>query len=165
MTRINWTHEKTQMLRELVASGLSYSQIGRQMGVTKNVVIGRAHRMNIRPPSFKQPSADGAVFQPKPIKSKPRGPRRLFGVLVSSPEMKTPPTPLDVLIPPHGADAPVSLHLSLADLGPRQCHYPYGDPLTPELHFCGHPTNGVKNYCEYHHKRCYQPIITESGQG
>lgn len=42
---------------------------------------------------------------------------------------------------------PPSLDLSLLDLTPRTCRWPYGDgPFT----FCGHPCDPVLPYCDYH---------------
>lgn len=44
-----WTPERDEELRRLVATGLSYGLIGRTMGITKNAVIGRAHRLFLDP--------------------------------------------------------------------------------------------------------------------
>ena len=42
-----WTDEMMERLRELVAEGLSASQIGSRLGLTRNSIIGRMSRMKI----------------------------------------------------------------------------------------------------------------------
>lgn len=50
-----WPQEKDDLLRSLWQRGDSSSQIGRAMGITKNAVVGRAHRLRLpaRPSSIK----------------------------------------------------------------------------------------------------------------
>jgi hypothetical protein len=45
---------------------------------------------------------------------------------------------------------------SLMELTPTTCRWPYGDPGTPEFHFCG----GFvwdKTYCKHHHAMAHEP--------
>ena len=44
---MNWTPEQISELRRLWAEGLSTARIGREIGVSKNAVIGRARRMKL----------------------------------------------------------------------------------------------------------------------
>jgi len=44
-----WTEEAVARLRELWASGLSCSAIARELGTSKNAVIGKAHRLKLVP--------------------------------------------------------------------------------------------------------------------
>lgn len=46
---MNWTEEQDATLRQLWSDGLSTAKIGEKMGVTKNAVIGRAHRLALAP--------------------------------------------------------------------------------------------------------------------
>ena len=46
-TRMNWTRERDEELKRLWAQGLSTSRIGDQLGVTKNAVVGRSHRLRL----------------------------------------------------------------------------------------------------------------------
>jgi GcrA cell cycle regulator len=42
-------------------------------------------------------------------------------------------------------------HLSLIDLGPRDCRYPYGGDAEGEaITFCGHPKRRDSSYCTAH---------------
>ncbi|MDP6172868.1 MAG: GcrA family cell cycle regulator [Rhodospirillales bacterium] len=42
-----WTSERVAELSKLWASGLSASEIGRRLGITKNSVIGKARRLDL----------------------------------------------------------------------------------------------------------------------
>jgi len=42
-----WTPERITVLGELWAAGVPTAEIGRQLGLTKNAVVGRVHRMGL----------------------------------------------------------------------------------------------------------------------
>ena len=46
---MSWTDDRVEKLRELLDKGLSASQIAKELaeGVTRNAVIGKAHRMGL----------------------------------------------------------------------------------------------------------------------
>ena len=44
----SWTEERLEMLKALWEEGLSISQIGERLVVTRNAVAGKAHRLNLR---------------------------------------------------------------------------------------------------------------------
>ena len=44
----SWTEERLEMLKALWEEGHSISQIGERLGVTRNAVAGKAHRLNLR---------------------------------------------------------------------------------------------------------------------
>lgn len=56
-----WNPERIVQLTDLWNQGLSTAEIGRRIGVTKNAVVGKAHRLLLTP-------------RPSPLKRKP-GPR------------------------------------------------------------------------------------------
>ncbi len=60
-----WTPDLIDQLSALWDQGLSTAEIGRKLGISKNAVIGKAHRMALTP-------------RPSPLKSPPR--RRVAGV-------------------------------------------------------------------------------------
>ncbi|MFN7610116.1 MAG: GcrA family cell cycle regulator [bacterium] len=49
MSDDNWPLEKIDLLRSLWARGDSGSEIGRIMGISKNAVVGKAHRLRLPP--------------------------------------------------------------------------------------------------------------------
>lgn len=46
---MEWTEETISRLRELWAEGLSTAEIGRRLSITKNAVVGKAHRLSLPP--------------------------------------------------------------------------------------------------------------------
>ena len=44
-----WTPDRIERLRELVAQGVSFSDIGTAMGITKNAALSKATRMRFMP--------------------------------------------------------------------------------------------------------------------
>ncbi len=61
-----WTDDRIEALSALWAEGLSTAEIGRRLGITKNAVVGKAHRLSLTPrPS---PLKHGVVARPRPTK-------------------------------------------------------------------------------------------------
>jgi GcrA cell cycle regulator len=58
-----WTDKNVFLLRQMMANGHSASQIGSTIGTTRNAVIGKAHRMQIRLANGKAPRQ----FKPKEV--------------------------------------------------------------------------------------------------
>ncbi len=58
---MNWTEERIELLKKLWAEGHSASQIGKMLGVSKNAVVGKAHRMKLaaRPSPIKRSANKG----------------------------------------------------------------------------------------------------------
>jgi GcrA cell cycle regulator len=55
MSRERWTAERDAELTRLAAENLTYSQIGKQLGISKNAAIGRARRLGL-PRRYNLPS-------------------------------------------------------------------------------------------------------------
>src|SRR5207342_1780903 len=72
MRRINsefeWTDDTIRKLRQLWSAGHSTAEIGRRMGISKNAVVGKAHRLDL--PARPSPIRTGGSQRP------PRAPRR-----------------------------------------------------------------------------------------
>jgi GcrA cell cycle regulator len=139
-----WTEELIQELTQLWDAGHSASHIGKKLGVSKNAVIGKAHRLKLpaRPSPIRAESSALRVRRPAP-KTAPRP--------VSKPAFKPafkPQPVLEVVAKP--APRPARRR---AD-GPG-CLWPIGDPGRPEFHFCGEPATPGKPYCEAHCAKAY----------
>jgi GcrA cell cycle regulator len=128
-----WSIERIEQLKTLYASGMSGSQIAAEMGfLTRNAVIGKVHRLKLE-------------LRGKKISQGPARPRQK-----SERKQKLPFVPCEPFI---CADAPdvAPLHVSLLDLLPDDCRYPFGDgPFT----FCGHPKLFEGSYCKAHADLC-----------
>jgi GcrA cell cycle regulator len=70
-----WTPELIQQLSALWKQGLSTAEIGRRLGVTKNAVVGKAHRLLLdpRPSPLKRPPAPRITAATGPACSWPEG--------------------------------------------------------------------------------------------
>ena len=60
-----WTDERLEELKKLWATGLSISQIGEALGVSRNAIAGKAHRMGLpkRPSPISKPKAEKPKVQ------------------------------------------------------------------------------------------------------
>ena len=61
-----WTDERLEELKKLWATGLSISQIGEALGVSRNAIAGKAHRMGLpkRPSPIIKPKAEKPKVEP-----------------------------------------------------------------------------------------------------
>ncbi|QHI95112.1 GcrA cell cycle regulator [Aristophania vespae] len=64
---MDWTDDLIARLRDLWSQGLSTAEIGRQLSITKNAVVGKAHRLGLPPrpsPIRNKAVKDGEVAVP-----------------------------------------------------------------------------------------------------
>src|SRR5262249_48231964 len=47
MTETTWTQERIALLKDRIGAGLSCGQIARELGVSRNAVIGKANRLGL----------------------------------------------------------------------------------------------------------------------
>lgn len=124
-----WTDDRVEKLRELWDKGLSASQIAKELaeGVTRNAVIGKAHRM-------------GLASRPSPVKTDPKKKAK------KATEKKVAKTKTKA---PGGK-------VSLLDLTERMCKWPIGHPGEEDFHFCGKSSAPSFPYCPEHCAQAYQ---------
>src|SRR5271165_3098824 len=70
--KMEWSDEVVARLRALWADGHSTAEIGRRLGVSKNAVVGKAHRLDL--PARPSPIRRDGTGSPRP-----RAPRRVTG--------------------------------------------------------------------------------------
>ncbi|MBB3883010.1 GcrA family cell cycle regulator [Acetobacter oeni] len=65
---MEWTDETIARLKALWQEGLSTAEIGRQIGITKNAVVGKAHRLGLpaRPSPIRRQGATAKAATAKP---------------------------------------------------------------------------------------------------
>jgi len=173
-----WTEERTALARRLWQEGHSASLIADRVGdgVTKNSVIGKAHRgqWGQRRPAYARPGTPKGWMRPPEPQPEPKAkPRRRARVTPdettarshaprAAPPSPPPPPPPPVLLPPIEALVePVGRHLTLLDLELGQCRWPLNDPPRGQPYlFCGEPLwPEARSYCGYHFR------IGSSGSG
>lgn len=150
---MDWTDEQISRLRALWADGHSTAEIGRRMGISKNAVVGKAHRLNLsaRPSPIRrvpgQPAAPRAP-RPAPMRAVERPPftPRAFTVVGAGATLRPAPQPQPRLAAP----PPPPPRLSNAT-----CCWPLGEPGKPGFRFCADRALAGKPYCEAHAAQAY----------
>ena len=146
---MDWTNERVEELRRLWGQGQTASRIADLLGgVTRNAVIGKAHRLGLRGrPSPIRRDETGAVARPAPV---PR---------VSVPAPITVKAELPPVETPRAAApiAPAAAAPAKALGGStKTCSWPMGDPKQPGFHFCGGEAVPGRPYCSTHCGMAYQ---------
>ena len=178
---MEWTEETISRLRSLWQEGHSTAEIGRRLSVTKNAVVGKAHRLILpaRPSPIRKNTAEpGAqparreqaqVARLIPRVDKPERighPARVADVAATVTALRAPAaaTPLpkveaasDRVSPPaYEAELPV---LRVSQTAQRRrgqtCCWPLGDPGTKQFRFCGGEPIPGKPYCTAHAQLAY----------
>lgn len=177
---MDWTSEAIERLRVLWSEGHSTAEIGRRMGVTKNSVVGKAHRLQLaarpspirRDPAAPRPIAAGRRPTLPPLRVVAvAAPLHELAALVAAPSL-APPGLVARAEPrraePRAPDArmlegrPAEMPASLAAPKPgnvvrpfarasaRACCWPIGEPSTPGFRFCSGEAMNSKPYCAEH---------------
>ena len=74
---MEWTSGAIEQLRALWAEGHSTAEIGRRMGISKNAVVGKAHRLNLpaRPSPIRREAAAAGEGRSAPAPRRAPAPR------------------------------------------------------------------------------------------
>jgi len=68
---VEWTEERIEELSKLWAEGLSAAEIGKRLGITKNAVVGKVHRLGL--PKRGSPIKRSATPKPRPKRKEVKG--------------------------------------------------------------------------------------------
>lgn len=170
-----WTEERIALLTKYWQEGHSASQIAEALGegLTRNAVIGKAHRLGLasRPSPLKgaDPKADtrdgaGRRRPPAPAagaeaatggSDEPASPVAATPAPAAPPEAIAPPPPPPA---PRKAGRPgdKARRITLLDLTDKICKWPIGHPDEADFHFCGKPVAPGFPYCPDHCLLAYQ---------
>jgi GcrA cell cycle regulator len=141
-----WTPERIEQLRSCVTTGMTCSQIAAAIGVSRNAVIGKIHRLGL---SSGRPAGASTRANCPPRTRHPRGPtqRRLLRLAFAR-------APLDEIL---SDVVVVSTHpCSLIDIDAHQCRWPIGDPASTHFLFCGNDSIAGFTYCVGHARMAYR---------
>jgi GcrA cell cycle regulator len=161
-----WTEDRIAKLKHGWESGMTATQIAELLGegVTRNAVIGKAHRLGLesRPSPVKATDAAAtpatpaptprATAAPAPASPPPPAPAAAPATLATA-ALESMPEPRTVAKPAKGGK---QARTTLLDLNEKVCKWPIGHPGEADFHFCGKPSNAGFPYCNDHCLVAYQ---------
>ena len=165
---MTWTEQKIQMLKDMWGNH-SASEIAEQIGgLTRNAVIGKAHRLKLSaqkagtsPAGSAVPRAAGGMstikssrkrvmLRPLPVVPSPATPASA---------MRNIPTAKDIFRSLEGIGGAVRGEgIAVTKAGERHCRWPVGDPRSPDFRFCGCTAHEGLPYCVDHARVAYQNV-------
>jgi len=180
----DWNQATLNKLKTLVEKGLSTSEIGKKLGMTKNSIVGKLNRLgwnakSIAVKSVKKEivkSADTKKLAKKIAKASVAKPISLPKKVVVKKTTKKPEKSVKAAAKEPVkkiAQEPVksaskskkdqAIHqniiqhsLAIANMRPDQCRWPIGNPDSKDFHFCGEKVFAGKPYCYEHCLQAYQ---------
>ena len=163
-----WDSATLKKLKALTGKGLSTSEIGRRLGMSKNAVVGKLNRLGwnskaggvsattkapVSKKADKVTAKKGASTKKTSVakqstKSGGAGKKASGGTSSRGTRSVNNNLAMHQRIIQHS--------LEMANLKPNQCRWPIGDPDSERFHFCGAPVFVGKPYCYEHCKQAYQ---------
>ena len=153
--RATWSSELIEQMTRCFHAGLSCSQIAGEIGVTRNAVIGKMHRLGLSRP---KELASAQMEQRRAARlARAKSPRnwRPKRVSISAQhemlaEAFPAPEPVDEIPIYNGCGC------TLLELGQAQCRWPISSPGAADFCFCGNePVKGLP-YCLGHARMAYR---------
>jgi GcrA cell cycle regulator len=140
---MSWTDEKVAKLKELWGKGNTASQIAEIIGgISRNAVIGKAHRLNLSAKIKTRTAASSKNFDNNlegTSATSRRGRKSKFKSLIIEKDFE-PENPKH-----------------LEELDESLCKWPIGHPDEKSFYFCGRSSLKDFSYCKLHLLYAYQP--------
>lgn len=133
-----WTTERVDQLRRFVEAGFSCGQIAGEIGISRNAVIGKIHRLRLwrgAPPTVR-------------LKTRPRRPAVLTQRRILEAAFAQTAAAEETI---ESAE-----RCSLIELQVGKCRWPIGDPGANDFCFCGNQAVGGLSYCAGHARLAYR---------
>ena len=164
---MGWTPELIKDLKRLWNKGLTTVEIGNRIGMSKNAVVGKAHRLGLegRPSPIKKSAKKTIVVEEKANKKvEPENVTGQVATDVEELESSSFLPPEDLLKAEPMPEMPNSKKgkqkgTQLVDLKPNACRWPLGDPKDADFCFCGQECANGKIYCEEHCAVAYTGVF------
>lgn len=137
----SWPQDQTDTLLRLWEDGRTSGQIAQRMGITRNQVMGKAHRLGLKHERIVKQAVNYTprVSKPKPVVN--------FMLRVPKPKGKKPPTPLK-------AQDKTSHPIPFLNADHTTCKWPlWSGPRTGLV--CGATPIPTKPYCAFHYDKAF----------
>jgi GcrA cell cycle regulator len=135
-----WTTERVDQLRRYVEAGFSCGQIAGEIGLSRNAVIGKIHRLGLW---------RGTGHTPRP-RTRPRP------SVVFSQRRALQAAYAATCTAVAEAEIDSAKRCSLMELAQGQCRWPISDPGAKDFCFCGNDAVGGFSYCVGHARLAYR---------
>ena len=152
-SEFEWTDDTIRELRRLWSEGHSTAEIGRRMGVSKNAVVGKAHRLDL--PARPSPIRTGGSPRPPHAPRRQPIPRLADTVPLSCLGETNIPATVQRIAPTAAPTRRVAI--APRRIGSHPCCWPIGEPGAPTFRFCDDPAPLDVPYCDEHARRAYKP--------
>ena len=141
---MGWTDESVEQLRQMWAQGLTANEIAKNLGVTKNAIVGKVHRLCL-------------TARPSPIKSKENeGEEAELPSVETTVKQTAENVPEEKISPAKPASKVCKdINIKLVDLDSHTCRWPIGDPRDDDFCFCGKKVRTGQTYCDEHSQMAY----------
>ena len=140
---MSWNEEKVDKLKKLWGKGNTASQIAEIIGgLSRNAIIGKAHRLNLSSKFKTRNSTSGHSYQNTTEKNDPKQKKEKnskFKSLIIEKNFE-PENPK-----------------KLEELDESSCKWPIGHPEEEAFYFCGRSSLKDFSYCKLHLLYAYQP--------
>lgn len=152
-----WTDKMVEDLKKLWLDGLSTSEIAKKLGISKNSVVGKVHRLSLS-------------GRPSPIKKKEEEIKRAAAARAKkikethakeAPAVEIEEETITISVEKAAPKAAVRTDnlIRVTDLDSHTCRWPLGDPRDENFHFCGKKVRTGQTYCDEHSAIAYvKPI-------
>lgn len=165
---MSWTEQQIQMLKDMWGHGFSASDIAGRLGggLTRNAVIGKAHRLKLSAGLASQRGSGAGLRVSTAVSgisdmksSRKRVMLRPLPVLPTPTSVPTAkPLQREAFRSPIDSTKPRSEGIAVTKAGDRHCRWPVGDPRSPDFRFCGCSVHEGLPYCTDHARVAYQNV-------
>ena len=140
------------------------------MGVTRNAVIGKVHRLNLSGRAHRSRDRRNRAHPRKQRNPACPAGRQWHAVHADCRQMRAEtyvraePIQRQIALPEPQplrlVDLPKGGRVTILHLSDKTCKWPIGDPGTEDFCFCGHSPRDSSPYCEYHARPPISPCRT-----
>lgn len=158
-----WTVERVEALRSMWADGMSAGEIGKELGVSRGGICGKAWRLGL-PPHLSTTQMDQRRKSRQATKMRMNGGQFSISVSRTHAVRAAPSIVAEALSTPADDLAiPADQRKTLMQLGDRDCRWPVGDTHASDFFFCAAPAEAGKPYCGPHCRRAFTAPPSRTG--